>query len=236
MAEPVKGARRAYNSERRQEAARQTRERILGAARDLFVERGFAGTTIAAIAAGAGTAAETVYAVFGTKTALLGALVRQAARGADDREILQQEGARGVAAATDQREQLHLFATDISRRLARAAPLLGIVAGAAVSEPELADLYGTLHGARRRNLATVAAALAANGPLRIDEDAATDTLWALTTPELYLVLETQRGWTRERYALWLEDMLASALLVQEIGGDRRLLSRAVAEPRTSAAP
>jgi AcrR family transcriptional regulator len=215
MAEPVKRTPRAYNSQRRQEAARQTRERILEAARGLFVERGFAGTTIAAIAAEAGTAAETVYAAFGTKIAVLAALVRGAARGADDREILEQEGARAVAAATDQREQLRLFARDIAGRLARAAPLLVVVASASVSEPALAELYGSLHAARLRNLRALAGQLAGNGPLRVDENAATDTIWALTAPELYHVLTTQRGWTRERYAAWLEDTLASTLLVEQ---------------------
>jgi len=51
MADQVKGPRRAYNSPLRADQAQQTRRRILEAARELFVDRGYAGTTVAAVAA-----------------------------------------------------------------------------------------------------------------------------------------------------------------------------------------
>jgi AcrR family transcriptional regulator len=216
MSEPVK-RRRAYNSERRREAALQTRRRILDAAAARFVEHGFGGTTIAAIAADASTAAETVYAAFGSKAALLGEVVRRAARGRDDAEILDQEGPRGVAAAGTQREQLELFAEDISARLARAGPLLQVVASAAPSEPALAELYRRIHDARLGNLRSLRAQLARNGSLRLDDEAAAETIWALTSPELYVLLTGMRGWSRERYAAWLADSLDSLLSVPEAG-------------------
>ena len=75
--------------------------------------------------------------------------------------------ARALAAATDQHEQLRLFAADIVLRLERAAPLVAIVAGASRSEPELADLLARLHADRLKNLAVLVDALAANGPLRL---------------------------------------------------------------------
>jgi AcrR family transcriptional regulator len=212
MSEPVKRVPRAYNSERRRQAAEQTRQRILDAARTRFVERGYAGTTIAAIAEEASTAAETVYATFKSKTALLEALVRGAVRGKDDTEVLQQPGPRRLEAETDQRAQLRVFAADVSERLARTAPLLAVVASAAASEPSLAALYGDLHGARMRNLSSMPPALARNGPLRVDPERAAQTIWALASPELYALLTGQRGWSRERYAGWLADTLEAVLL------------------------
>jgi AcrR family transcriptional regulator len=212
MSEPVKRVPRAYNSERRRQAAEQTRQRILDAARTRFVERGYAGTTIAAIAEEASTAAETVYATFKSKTALLEALVRGAVRGKDDTEVLQQPGPRRLEAETDQRAQLRVFAADVSERLARTAPLLAVVASAAASEPSLAALYGDLHGARMRNLSSIPPALARNGPLRVDPERAAQTIWALASPELYALLTGQRGWSRERYAGWLADTLEAVLL------------------------
>jgi AcrR family transcriptional regulator len=211
MAEPVK-RRRAYNSERRRDAALQTRHRILDAAAARFVEQGFAGTTIAAVARDASTAAETVYAAFGTKVALLEEVVRRAARGDQDTAILEQEGPARVAAAGTQREQLELFADDISRRLARTGPLLRVVASAAPSEPALGELHTRLHEARLRNLRTVPPLLQRNGPLRVDEEAAAETIWALASPDLYVLLTETRGWSRERYAAWLADTLAAALV------------------------
>jgi hypothetical protein len=67
----------------------------------------------------------------------------------------------GSGAATDQGEQLRLFAADISRRLERAAPLVAVVSGAARAEPELAELLMGLHAERRRNLRMLVDALAA---------------------------------------------------------------------------
>jgi AcrR family transcriptional regulator len=211
MGEPVK-PRRAYNSERRREAALQTRQRILDAAAVRFVEHGFGGTTIAAIAGDAATAAETVYAAFGSKAALLGEVVRRAARGGDDTEILDQEGPARVAAAGSQREQIELFAEDVSLRLARTGPLLRVVASAAPSEPALAALYRRIHDARLGNLRGLPAQIARNGALRLADEAAAETVWALASPELYVLLTGTRGWTRERYASWLADSLAELLI------------------------
>jgi AcrR family transcriptional regulator len=210
MAEPVK-PRRPYNSERRREAALQTRQRILDAATARFVEHGFTGTTITAVAADASTAAETIYAAFGSKVALLAAVVGTAARGSDDRAIVEQEGPARVAAATSQREQLELFAEDISLRLARTAPLLRVVAGAAPGEPELAELLARIHAGRLRGLGIVPEQLERNGALRVAAEEATETIWALASPELYLLCTEQRGWTRERYASWLADSLGQLL-------------------------
>ena len=204
--------RRPYRSERRREGAAQTRQRILDAARQRFVEQGYAGTTIASIAADAGTAAETVYATFGSKVAVLEALVRGAARGDDTAEILQQAGPARVAAATDAREMLRLFAADIVERLERVGPLLVVLAQAAASEPALAELYRRVHEARLQNLRTIAVALAHRGSLRVGEEEAAETVWALASPELHTLLTGLRSWSRERYTAWLAETLAAALL------------------------
>ena len=211
MAGDVK-PRRPYRSERRREQAEQTRSRALEAAARLFQERGYEGTSIAAIAEEAGISPETVYAGFGTKRALLGELVERAVRGDDPKPVPEQAGPRALAAATDQREQLRLFAADIARRLERAGPLVAMVAGAARSEPELADLLARLHDTRRRNLATLVDALAANGPLALPPAEALDTVWALTSPELHQLLVRVRGWTGRRYTQWLAETLAQLLL------------------------
>src|SRR5437879_171505 len=114
MSESVK---RTYRSVRRKEQAAQTRERVLAAAERVFVEYGFAAATVTVIAAEADVSPETVYARFGNKLALLVELVGRAARGTDTSPILEQEGPRAVAAETDQREQLRLFAADVVLRL-----------------------------------------------------------------------------------------------------------------------
>ncbi len=211
---------RRYSSGRRREQAEETRTKVLDAAGALFEERGYDGASIAAIAAAAGVSEETIYARFGTKRALLGELAERAVRGTDARSVREQEGPRLLAAATDQREQLRLFANDIAERLDRAAPLVALV-GASRSEPELAELLDRLHGDRLANLQIVVDALQRNGPLRLPDKEALETLWALTSPELHQLLVRTRGWSRSRFRSWLADSLAALLLPPGQEGSRR---------------
>lgn len=211
MPEDVK-ARRPYRSERRREQAEETRERVLDAAANLFAQRGFESATIAAIAAEAGVSAETVYAGFRNKRTLLGELIRRAVRGAERSPVPQQAGPQALAAETDQREQLRLFAGDISLRLERVGPLVEVLKAAALSEPELAGLLAKIHSERLENLRTLVAALSANGSLRLEPEPALDTVWALASPDLHRLLTQTRSWSRETYCEWLSESLAALLL------------------------
>ena len=59
--------------------------------------------------------------------------------------------------------------------------------------------------------------LAANGPFRekMDEAYATDTVWTLTSPEVFLLLVQDRGWSKKKYAGWLTDTLIRTLLPEQ---------------------
>jgi AcrR family transcriptional regulator len=206
------GVKRSYRSERRREQAAQTRERVLAAAARAFVARGFEATSVAAIAEEAGVSPETIYARFGNKRTLLTELVSRAARGPETGPILEQAGARAVAAATDQREQLRLFADDIGHRLERASPLVAVVAASSLADPELAGLLEQIHDARRANLEALVGLLEVNGPLALATNEATELVWALTSPELYRLFTHVRSWSRRRYRAWLVDALTAALL------------------------
>src|SRR5246127_806175 len=93
---------KAYHSPLRAQQARETRARILQAARVAFRDRGYGATTLADIARAAGVAEPTVRAVFKTKPNLIEHLLRLAIRGSDDEVQLQQRDAfRHVLAATD---------------------------------------------------------------------------------------------------------------------------------------
>ena len=203
---------RRYRSEHRREQAEQTRQRVLDAAASQVEQRGYQGASIAAIATAAGVSEETIYARFQTKRKLLGELVRRAVRGEDQAPVPKQAGPRAIVAAGDQHEQLRLFAADVVLRLERAAPLVAIVSGASRSEPELAELLAQLHADRLTNLRVLVDALATNGPLRLPDNQAVETVWALTSPELHQLLTRVRHWTRRRYRDWLADSLAQLLL------------------------
>src|SRR6516165_106537 len=89
--------RRSYDSPRRREQAAATRAAILDAALKLFVERGYAATSVGAVATEAGVALKTVYAVFGTKRGVLVALRSRLVRGTEDAApVAEQEWFRAV--------------------------------------------------------------------------------------------------------------------------------------------
>ncbi len=207
--------RRGYHSTRRQAQAQETRRQILGAAQALFFENGFNATTIEAIARQAGVAAETVFAVFGSKRAILSQLIGRAV-GGDEQAIplLQRPGPQNILHEADPVLLLQRFAQDIASILERVAPFFELLRGAARAEPEAADLLNKLLAERLENMTILAHYLAARHPLRtgLSEAEAAETIWTLTSPEVYRLLTVDRAWPRERYIDWLGTSLARLLL------------------------
>src|SRR6266566_4954051 len=74
-------SKRRYDSERRREQARRTRQRIIEVAERRFLHDGYAATTVASVAADAGVSADTVYKAFGGKPGLVRAIREQALEG-----------------------------------------------------------------------------------------------------------------------------------------------------------
>ncbi len=214
MTQPEKPKRR-YNSTRRRAQARETRRQITEAARKLFTERGYTGATIEAVAQEAGVAPETIYAVFGNKRAILAHLI-DISVGGDDKPILllQRPGPQAVFQERDPRQQLYLFAQDISAILERVAPIFEIMRFAAKTEPDIADLLQNILRERLHNMESLVQHLSEQGPLEegvVDLQAA-ETIWTLTSPEVFRLLTVDRAWSREQYIQWLADTLTRLLL------------------------
>ncbi len=206
---------RPYNSTRRQAQAQETRQQIIAAARRLFIEHGYAGATIDAIAEEAGVAAETIFATFGNKRTILAELVRLAV-GGDEQPIplLNRPGPQTVLREPDPVRKLQLFAQDISTILERVAPLFAIIRVAAKTEPDMADLLKKILNDRLQNMIAVVKSVAARGPLRagLDEMRAAEIAWTLTSPDVFNLLTTDRGWSKEQYSDWLGESLIRLLL------------------------
>src|SRR4051794_22830654 len=113
---------RRYESTHRHEQAGQTRKAILDAAAGLFVDPGYAATPLTAIAAEAGVAIQTVYKVFGSKKALLSALVDVTVAGDDEPVPLpERQFVADIAALTDARAKLARYARHLAETHARQA-------------------------------------------------------------------------------------------------------------------
>src|SRR6266480_6158519 len=86
---------RPYQSPVRQRQAGDTRRRIVEATRQLLESEGYAGMTIDAIARRAEVSAQSVYAIFKSKTGILTELLDQSTFGPDYEELVRQAlGAR----------------------------------------------------------------------------------------------------------------------------------------------
>ena len=224
MAEEVKPQpRRRYDTTRRQAQAAQTRQDIVAAAQRVFLERGYSGATLTAIAQAAGVVVETIYRGFGSKASLFKAVVRAAVAGGAARAAVppeQRPAIQAVIAETDPRRQFQLYAATQPGIHARAGPLLRVLVGAAAADPELAEVWAQLENERLAGMGRFAQRLADRGVLRpgLSAEDARDVLWTLNSMAVHDLLVVQRGWPPERYRDWLAHTLAAALLPDQQSG------------------
>jgi AcrR family transcriptional regulator len=206
---------RRYESAHRQEQARQTRQAILNAAAALFVDPGYAATPLTAVAAKSGVAIQTVYKVFGSKQALLSALVDVTVAGDDQPVPLpEREFVADIAALTDARAKLRRYAQHLVEVHARQAQVMLALAAAATADPEAASIWRKNVDERRRGMAMFAAELASTGELRPEHtvDTAADVLWLAMDVRNYDWLVRRRDWSAERFQTWYVNTVAAALL------------------------
>ena len=212
--EPIQ-SKRLYRSAKRLAQADETRHQIVEAARKLFVERGYTGATIEAIAQEAGVAPETIYAAFRNKRSILARLI-DVAVGGDDKSIplFQRPGPQTVLREQDPRRQLGLFAQDITGILERVAPVFEVMRLAAMTEPDIDILLHKLLDERLHNMEIFVHHLVEHGPLRegMDERSAAENVWTIASPEVFRLLTVERDWTKQQYIDWLSDALTRLLL------------------------
>ena len=214
VADGVK-TRRRYSSAVRAEQAAATRHAVLEAARALFAEHGYAGTSIAAIAARAGVAVDTVYAAAGRKPALLRELVETSLSGTDQAVPAEQRDyVLRLRAAPSARRKIEIYAAAVSEIGIRLAPIHRALAEASVSDRDCAALRAEIDARRANNMRLLAADLRATGELRPDltDDEVADIVWSMNAPEYRALLVGARGWSAERFGTWLADAWTRLLL------------------------
>lgn len=207
--------RRPYDSSRRQEQAEQNRAAVLVAARRLFVELGYAGTTVAAVAAEAGVSVETVYKAFGNKPGLVKAVFDVAVVGdLEPVPLMEREFVRRNMAEPDPRRKLLDYGGHLTVVSARISPVLLVIRDAATSDTGAAGVWADLQQERLTGMTGFARHLHEGGHLRagVSVGEARDVLWAHTSVELWDLLVRQRGWSQERFGAWVAGQLIAALL------------------------
>src|SRR5712691_13145250 len=142
---------RRYDSTRRRAQAAETRQDILKAALRLFLEGGYAGTTINDVAAASGVAVETIYRGFGSKAALFKGVMEAAIAGGAARSAIPPEErpvVRAMIAEQNPRRVLERHAATQPGIHARAGPLYRVLREAAAGEPELEQVWAQLEAQR----------------------------------------------------------------------------------------
>lgn len=213
MGSPVKA--RNYDASRRRAESDQTRHRILEVADAHLRRHGYAKTTVAAIASSADVHIDTVYALVGKKAEIVRGLIELALSGTDhavpaaDRPYV-----AAIRAESNPTKKLALYAAATRDMLGRVAPLFVALRDAAGTDTTAAEVWREFSDRRADNMRAFVQDIASVRGLRhgLDTDTAADTVWAMTSPEIYLMLTIERSWTPDKYEKWLADAWTHLLL------------------------
>lgn len=200
---------RPYRSTVRREQARRTRASVLAAAREEFLVRGYAATTVRAVARRADVSVPTVEQLFGTKRALLAAVVDVTTAGDDEPvAMLDRPAARAAAGHDDLATFLAAVADLVATVAARVSGVHAVVDAAAAGDPAIAELAREIDRRRRVIAMWIVDGVAARGALRAGRDDAVDTAAVLLDP----VVHRRLARSGTAYAAWLADALTRLLV------------------------
>jgi AcrR family transcriptional regulator len=191
----------------RQLQAEETKRRIASAARQLFAERGYVSTSVAAVAGAAGVAVRTVYAAFGTKQAILAAICDSWLQEAEVFPLMAQ-----ARSDPNPEHRLALIARINRQQWERGSDVVTLLEAAAAADRDVATMLDGWKSGRADAQAAVVADIADRLVAGLDIETACAILRALSTPEIYRELVDGAGWSPDRYEHWLSGLLARELL------------------------
>lgn len=234
MSRHVKNSRRKYHSPLRADQAEQTRRRILHSALRLFAERGYTGTTIAAVAADAGVSPETIYLSLGGKRGLLEGAIEMAITGAEDGASQQDTWWATVAELPGAPERLAKMVDYSCRILARTRPIHAVIRGAADKEAFAAVLRRRLlHDRLTAQTERIRKYLGDDLRPGLSVHQAGQRYCVLASPELFYLLTVELGWTADQHRSWLTDLLKTELLTPRTARPSATSRRRRGAPATS---
>jgi AcrR family transcriptional regulator len=206
--------RREYDSTGRRAQAEATRRRIVEVARRLFIDQGYAATSIAQIAAAAGVSAPTVFAAFMSKVNLLKVAAETMIVGdTEPVPLAERPEMRHVHGGATAAEVLDRLAGLNAATAVRAYPIFAVLHAAADAEPRIAALVRLIDDQRLAGAGmlarTVMSRLGDDDPDR--EAEIRDSIWAFNSLALYGMLVRDRGWSPDRYRVWLGRQLRAVL-------------------------
>lgn len=191
--------RRGYRSPRRQQQAAETRAAVLGAAVQLFGERGWAATGMREVARAAGVSVETVYAGFGSKSDLLMAALDVAVVGDAEPVPLDQRPEFAALGSGTRQQRAMAAARLVTAVHQRTSGVYLALREAAASDTDLARRLREGEERRRVSVEQGMSLVAGRAPTGEERDG----LWAVLAVEVYQLLTELSGWTPQQYETWV---------------------------------
>jgi len=191
----------------RQRQALATRQLIVDAACELFLEQGYLTTTIEAISARAGVAVSTVYAVFRNKRGILQAIRERWHQESGQRDIYGQ-----AMEQQDPKRRLELAAYATRRQWESSSAMMAIYQAAAAADPDAAAELSTALQGRRSFLTQFIGGMSEQLRSDLSPARAVTIFYTLTQPTIYQDLVVEEGWSAEEYEIWLAETLQQQLL------------------------
>lgn len=201
-ADEIASARR-YRSRLREQQTAATKRAVVDAARELFVANGWAATGMREVAAAAGVALETVYSHFSSKRGLLRAAADDAVVG-DDAPVPLAERPEFLAIGEGRRPARIAGAARLLTAVhGRTAAVATLLRQAAPADEEIAEMLRSTRERQRSDVAEALRLVVGRVPTRSERDG----VWAIASPEVYLLLVEESGWTPEQYEAWIAEAL-----------------------------
>lgn len=214
MAKLVK---RPYDNSRRLAQVRETRLRVVEAAKALFIDQGYPTTTLESVAGAAAVPLPTLYRLFGSKRALLTAVLEISFVGDDEPvSFVDRPAVQAALSQPDPSELLRAFAAIARDFMERSSGILHVLATAAQVDAEAADLLAEIRRQRHIGKSRIVDALVKRGALDpgLDLSEAADFVYLLWSPDAHRILTVERGWTPEQYEAWSARVLCGTLLAR----------------------
>jgi AcrR family transcriptional regulator len=211
MSDAVK---RRYDNSRRLAQVRASRLRAIEAAKALFIESGYPATTLESVAEAADMSLPTLYRLFGSKRALLAAVL-DTSFGGDDEPVpfSDRPAVRAARSEPDPIRMVEGFGRILGELMERTSAILYILDTAAQLDPEASELLAEIRRQRHTGQSRIVAALVERHALDpdLDPSKAADMVYAFMSPDVHRILTVERGWAPQDYEAWVIRCLRSLL-------------------------
>jgi AcrR family transcriptional regulator len=205
---------RRYDNSRRLAQVGASRRRIIDAAKALFIESGYPATTLEAVADAADVSLPTLYRLFGSKRALLKAVL-DTSFGGDDEPVAfaDRPAVRAARSEADPVKLVEAFGSIQTELMERTSAILHVLASAAQVDPDAAEVLTEIRRQRHTGQSRIVAMLVERNALDpdLDPSKAADIVYAAMSPDVHRILTAERGWTSEDYEFWVVRCLRSLL-------------------------